>query len=474
MTSETMTMIGIQDIMKTPFIMMIGEFHTHHETTKGVMKLEVTQTQQILIIEMAGITKHAKALRNLLMMMALTTDYNKEYEFEKLMNKMKKLVDSGFLKNMFSSPFREKEAKEIELGIVKPQAFQLFLDFTNGVISVTDENIEEAMSVVDYLQVPKLEIHCLEHLSQRSELTLNDQFTLAENSHSEKLVRQIMNSINDSFVFNEVVPADLDSLSNNAKSIVLQKAFELLGHRKPSPPPMEHEETFEQRVNEILDQLEIQNHEGEVLADQCRLLRTHVTLEQFMSLKQLDRIGLGEINNDAEIRKLKDQRHSADALERNYFEAQIQVAKWKHLYTKIDNADLEANTFDKETALTLIIKILFLLPPIIDRSKRNNVGALELAVGNHPIDEIYRNDVARIENPQIVPNLENVPKWMKSIEYSSPSIQIGQWENVRFPDGIRQVSADANFTILDNFIRDIRNMYYDGLAQAEQQNENQN
>ncbi|CAL2052333.1 unnamed protein product [Caenorhabditis brenneri] len=386
-----------------------------------------------------------------------------------------KLVDSGFLKNMFSSPFREKEANEIKLGIVKPQAFQLFLDFTNGVISVTDENIEDAMSVVDYLHVPKLEAQCLEHLSQRSEWTLKDQFTLAENSHSEKLVRQIMNSINDSFVLNEVVPTDLDSLSNNAKSIVLHKVFELLGHRKPSPPPMEYEETFEQRVNGILDQVEIQNHEGQVLADQCRLLRTHVIVEQFMSLKQLDRIAPGEINNDAEIRKLKDQRHLAhDAQEQNYFEAQIQVAKYKALYTKIDNADLEANTFDKEAALPLITKVLFLLPPIINRSKGNNVGALELAVGNLPIEEIYRNGVARIGNPQIVPNLENVSEWMKRIESSSPSVQIGQWENVRFPVGIRQVSADANFTILDNFIRNIRNMYYDDLAQAEQQNENQN
>ncbi|EGT39990.1 hypothetical protein CAEBREN_07057 [Caenorhabditis brenneri] len=368
---------------------------------------------------------------------------------------------------MFSSPFREKEADEIKLGIVKPQAFQLFLNFANNAISVTDENIEEAMSVVDYLQVPKLETKCLEHLSQRSEWTLKEQFTLAENSHSGKLVRQVMNSINDSFVFNEVIPSDLDSLASNTKSIVLQKAFELLGHRKLSPPPMEYEETFEQRIDEILDQVEIQNHEGQVLADQCRLLKTHLIVEEFLSLKP-NGIRLDEVNN-AEMRELRNQRHLAhDALERNYFEAQIQVAKWKHLYTKIDDADPEGITFDKE----IVCDILLWFPPIINRNKRNNVGALELAVGNLPIDEIYRNGVARIGNLQLVPNLMNASQWMRRIEVSSPRVQNRQRENVRIPDGIRQIPAEANFTILDNFIKNIRTKYYDGLAQAEQQNEN--
>ncbi|CAL2052334.1 unnamed protein product [Caenorhabditis brenneri] len=381
-----------------------------------------------------------------------------------------KLVDSEFLRNMFSSPFREKETNEIKLGIVKPQAFQLFLDFTNGVISVTDENIEEAMSVLDYLQVPKLEIQCLEHLSQRSEWTLKDQFTLAENFHSEKLVRQVMNSINDSFVLNEVVPSDLDSLSNNTKSIVLRKAFQLLGHRKPSPPSIEHEETFEQRINEILDQVEIQNHEGQVLADQCKLLKTHLIVEEFLSLKP-NGIRLDEVNNDAEMRELRNLRHLAhDALERNYFEAQIQVAKWKHLYTKIDDADPEGIAFDKE----IVIDILLWFPPIINRNKRNNVGALELAVGNRPIDEIYRNGVARIGNLQLVPNLMNASQWMRTIEITTPRVENRQLENVQIPDGIRQIPAEANFTILDNFIRNIRTKYYIGLAQAEQPNENQN
>ncbi|EGT39523.1 hypothetical protein CAEBREN_05946 [Caenorhabditis brenneri] len=381
-----------------------------------------------------------------------------------------KLVDSEFLKNMFLSPFREKEANEIKLGVVKPHAFQLFLDFTNDAISVTDENIEEAMSVVDYLQVPKLETKCLEHLSQRSELTLKDQFTLAGNSHSEKLVRQIMNSINNSFVFNEVVPSDLDSLANNAKTIVLQKAFELLGHRKPSPPPMEYEETFEQRVNEILDQVEIQNHEGQVLADQCILLNTHLIVEEFLRLKP-NGIRLDEINNGAEIRELMNQRRSAhDAMERNYFEAQIQVAKWKHLYTKIDDADPEGIIFDKE----IICTALLWFPPIINRNKRNNVGALELAVGNLPIDEIYRNGVARIENQRLGPNVMNASQWMRRIEVSIPRVHNGQRENVQIPDGIRQIPAEANFTILENFIKNIRIKYYNGLRQAEQQNENQN
>ncbi|EGT43848.1 hypothetical protein CAEBREN_25900 [Caenorhabditis brenneri] len=316
------------------------------------------------------------------------------------------------------------------------------------------------MSVVDYLHVPKLEAQCLKHLSQRSEWTLKDQFTLAENSHSEKLVRQIMNSMNDSFVFNEVVPSDLDSLANNTKSIVLQKAFQLLGHRKPSPPPIEHEEIFEQRINEILEQVEIQNHEGQVLADQCRLLKTHSIVEEFLVLKP-NGIRLDEVNDSAEMRELMNQRHSAhNALERNYFEAQIQVAKWKHLYTKIDDADPEGINFDKE----IINDVLLWFPPIINRNKRNNLGALELAVGNLPIDAIYRNGVARIENQRLVPNLMNPFQWMRSIEISSPKVQNGQLENVQIPDGIRQVPAEANFKILDNFIRNIRCKYYDGLA----------
>ncbi|EGT45250.1 hypothetical protein CAEBREN_17902 [Caenorhabditis brenneri] len=73
--------------------------------------------------------------------------------------------------------------------------------------------------------------------------------------------------------------------SNNTKSIVLQKAFELLRHRKPSPPPKEHEETFEQWIDAILEQVGIQNHEGQVLADQCRWLETHLIVEEFLSLK---------------------------------------------------------------------------------------------------------------------------------------------------------------------------------------------
>ncbi|CAL2050982.1 unnamed protein product [Caenorhabditis brenneri] len=88
---------------------------------------------------------------------------------------------------------------------------------------------------------------------------------MAEASHFEKLMFQFRASIKDAYELDEVVPKDLKSFCDTTKNLVMQRSFELFGIREPPSPSLLEDQVFEHMVNQIIDQVEVQNHHGEVL-----------------------------------------------------------------------------------------------------------------------------------------------------------------------------------------------------------------
>ncbi|CAL2033890.1 unnamed protein product [Caenorhabditis brenneri] len=185
---------------------------------------------------------------------------------------------------MFFKEFSEKDKKEVEIGEVEPDVFQLFIDVVNGINSITDEYSEVALVAAIYLGSSTLEEKILKHLAEDSEISLKEQFKIAEDQKSYKLMIQVCASIKDAYELDEVVPKDLDSFCNRTKNLVLQRSFELLGIRRPPSPPLpeERDQLFEHMMNQIIDQVEVQNHHGQILVDQFELLLEHLCLEENM------------------------------------------------------------------------------------------------------------------------------------------------------------------------------------------------
>ncbi|EGT44410.1 hypothetical protein CAEBREN_15155 [Caenorhabditis brenneri] len=145
---------------------------------------------------------------------------------------------------------------------------------------------------------------------------------MAETHHSEKLMIQVCSSIKDAHELDEVVPKDLDSFCNTTKNIVMQRSFELLGIRKPQSPPLPEnpDRFFEHLLNQVIDQVEVQNHHGEVLKDQVHLLSEHVFIEKRFREKD----GAAEVifREDPLIKELLDQLKEAhEQGERNFIHA---------------------------------------------------------------------------------------------------------------------------------------------------------
>ncbi|EGT49669.1 hypothetical protein CAEBREN_16568 [Caenorhabditis brenneri] len=141
-----------------------------------------------------------------------------------------------------------------------------------------DFTVEKLLELADYLESATLEANCIHHLGQKTAFSLAHQFEMAETYHSNKLMIQVCASIKDAYELDEVIPKDLDSFCNTTKNIVMQRTFELLGIRKPRSAPLPElpDEVFELRMNQLIDQVEVQNHHGEVLADQAELLYNHM------------------------------------------------------------------------------------------------------------------------------------------------------------------------------------------------------
>ncbi|CAL2033892.1 unnamed protein product [Caenorhabditis brenneri] len=241
---------------------------------------------------------------------------------------------SMFFQSMFNSNFKETNKTEVELrGVVESELFDLFLKVIHGERVISDSTVEKLLELADYLESATLEASCMRHLATETVFSLKQQFQMAETHHSEKLMIQVCSSIKDAHELDEVVPKDLDSFCNTTKNIVMQRSFELLGIRKPQSPPLPEnpDRFFEHMLNQVIDQVEVQNHHGEVLKDQVHLLSEHVFIEKRFREKD----GAAEVifREDPLIKELLDQLKEAhEQGERNFIHAQIQVLKLKHLY----------------------------------------------------------------------------------------------------------------------------------------------
>ncbi|CAL2033897.1 unnamed protein product [Caenorhabditis brenneri] len=95
---------------------------------------------------------------------------------------------STYFERMFFSDFAEKDKEEVDIGEVEPDVFQLFIDSVNRIDSITDEYSEVALVAAIYLGSSTLEEKVLKHLAGKSEITLQEQFKMAEDHKSNKLM----------------------------------------------------------------------------------------------------------------------------------------------------------------------------------------------------------------------------------------------------------------------------------------------
>ncbi|CAL2033853.1 unnamed protein product [Caenorhabditis brenneri] len=392
---------------------------------------------------------------------------------------------SKYFEKMFNSGFSENGQKEVKLeGIATADGFKLFLDVTGGNNILTgkhmaimtstchsifsDECVEQALSLADYLESPVLEDKCIEFLSKESEYSKEEQFALGDKHNSLKLMAKICSGIKDSYELHEIVPVDINSLKSSTKTIVLQKSFELHGHRKPPAPPLsqQKEAVFEKMVDDFIDQAAVVNHHGRILAEQAFLLYEHVTMNDLMSeaprhIKEL-------IEQDSRIPILTSQLQKAEnQIEKNAIEAQIQVIHRKDCImglemSLVNNQDLREGL---ELFIDYLLETLKRFPYLINRGMRTeNIALRNYETGERTVDVQYRNITREFEERGLPEGeLLHQQSWLQSI--SDRNSQCVRQMNVRpgtlpVPDGLRQVPREINFGTLIEFVANVRQCFY--------------
>ncbi|CAL2033896.1 unnamed protein product [Caenorhabditis brenneri] len=370
---------------------------------------------------------------------------------------------SMYFRSMFNSNFEEKDKKEVELGgMVEPETFEMFLKVVHGEAVVNDDTVEKMLELADYLESATLEASCMRHLRQKTSCSLEKQFQMAETYHSEKLMIQVCASCTDAYELDEVVPKDLDSICNTTKNIVLQRSFELLGIRKPPSPPLpeEPDQVFEHMMNQIIDQVEFQNHHGEVLQDQIELLLEHVLLEGHMP--RFGDAAAQTIRDNHFIKELTDElRKAHEPEEVNFIQAQIMVLKFKDIYTAGEHPD---NLMVPVPASVCARLRDFAI--IINKNKRSH-RSYRVTLGDRKIDEAYRSiteSVIRYCQNQHIRYVTEHAGWIKRIndlnDYLSDTINERERIQRPMPDDIRHVSNRASFRAINGIVSNMRSYQY--------------
>ncbi|CAL2052151.1 unnamed protein product [Caenorhabditis brenneri] len=382
---------------------------------------------------------------------------------------------STYFQSMFFSNFVEKKnKKEIEIKGIVLEDFHVFLGAISGINRVTDENVENALAMSTFLGSSELEKMCMTHLAQGSKIPLKEQFHLAEKHCSENLMIQVCSSIKDAYELDEVVPKDLDSFCNKTKNIVLRRSFELLGIRKPPLPPQSEQpaKVFEDMMNEFLDQADIQNRHGTILADQAVLLKKHIIYEEY-----LDRIipeAKPLIQQDPRINELMEElRNTHSPAERNAVLAQILVVKTKNMYTrKCEKGESQDPTASLEK-----------LYRIIHRNKRDHSTPQPSVRGELLIDHMYRRTIETVKEKlaaEVALQNDGVePIWATKIceEYAELlpwREEVTQNTSDHISETFRGVSEEAQFHGLTRFVQIARESFYMGWMRREEDNWNQN
>ncbi|EGT39363.1 hypothetical protein CAEBREN_10793 [Caenorhabditis brenneri] len=375
---------------------------------------------------------------------------------------------------MFNSDFAEKDKKEIEIRGVDPEDFQLFLDAIHGVDSLSDKNVENALALASYLGSSELEKMCMSHLAQKSNIPLKEQFQLAENHNAENLMIQVCSFIKDAYELDEVVPKDLDSFRNTTKNIVLQRSFELLGIRKPPMPPQPEDTrlVFEDMMNELLDQAELQNHHGKILADQAGLLKDHLVLEEYLdrSLPQ----ARPRIQEDSRIHELMEElRNTHSPAERNAVRAQTMVVKLKHIYTTLTEMG-EGPEHPWRYTAPYNFGVLY---EIIIQNQRDHSKPHPSVRGNLPVDDKYREVIEIVRNrlpAEAALYTGTEPIWVTNISRAAEALipwQTGRTQNgrERIPNELREISGTSRFQGIVSFVMIAREIFFGSLARIEEQ-----
>ncbi|CAL2048279.1 unnamed protein product [Caenorhabditis brenneri] len=320
---------------------------------------------------------------------------------------------STYFQSMFFSNFAEKDKSKIELKGVSAEDFQLFLHAIVGVNSITDENIESGFALSSFLGSSELGKVCITHLAQGSRISLKEQFQLAEMHHSEELMIQVCSSIEDAYELDDVVPKDLNSFCNTTKNIVLQRSFELLGIRKPPLPPQSEEPVtiFGDIMHELLDQADVQNRHGMILADQATLVKNHIISEEILD-RELPQVR-PMIQQDPRVHELMEElRNSHSPAERNAVRAQIQVVKFKNIYTALSEIGETPEHLLRER-MSFCLGELY---RIILRNQRNHSESNPINRGELLVDQMYREIMQLVDaRPTEALNDGFEPIWVTKI-----------------------------------------------------------
>ncbi|CAL2052613.1 unnamed protein product [Caenorhabditis brenneri] len=340
-------------------------------------------------------------------------------------------------------------------------------------------NVEISKSDIT-LVVDGQEFHCLkENLSRNSTYFESMFFSNFAEKDQEKVELkdiQVCSSIQDAYELDEVVPKDLDSFCNATKNIVLQRSFELLGVRKsPLPPQPEHPElVFGEMMNEFVDQAELQNHHGMILADQAALIKGHIAYEEYIDRTLPEAKPM--IQQDPRIHELmEDLRNTHDAAERNAVRAQILIVKLKNIYTTLSGMGAasehplsEGILFNLESSYRIIL-----------RNQRNHFKSAPSVRGEKLIDQMYRRIMENVDDSlptEAVPlNNGTKPIWVTKIREESDQLLpyrtgISKKDSARISEGRREVSKEASFPGLVRFVQMARESFYMGWKRRKEDN----
>ncbi|EGT57749.1 hypothetical protein CAEBREN_10773 [Caenorhabditis brenneri] len=319
----------------------------------------------------------------------------------------------------------------------------------------------------------------MSHLAQGSEIPLKEQFKLAEKYCSENLMIQVCSSIKDAYELDEVVPKDLDSFCNKTKNIVLQRSFELLGIRKPSLPPQpeESEIVFEGLMGELLDQADLQNHHGMILADQAALLSNSLIFEEVLDREVPQ--AKPTILQDPRIHELMEElRDTHSPAERNAVRAQVLVVKYKNMYTTLIEMGAAPDHPLRESIMLMLDRLYI----IIHRNQRKRFKPQPSVRGELLIDQIYRRTIETVEgrlaNEAPQQNIGFEPIWLATINRTGQSLPWRPEVTLNIRQGIsnlfRKVSGEASFLGLNFFVQNAREWFYLNLIRKMQKNQVQN
>ncbi|EGT44322.1 hypothetical protein CAEBREN_14519 [Caenorhabditis brenneri] len=328
------------------------------------------------------------------------------------------------------------------------------------------------LELADYLESDSLEAKCIHHLGQQTFFSLKQQFQMAETYHSQQLMIQVCSSIKDAYELDETIPKELDSFCNTTKNIVLQRSFELLGIRKPPSPLLsgEPDQVFENRMNQIINQVEVQNHHGQILGDQIELLFEHLFLEE--NMPRFGDAVAQALRDNPLIKELTNElREAHEPEEVNFIQAQIMVLKCKDIYAAGQHPDdwmLPVPSSIRARLRDFAI--------IINRNKRSH-RSFRVTLGDRKIDEAYRSiteSAVRYCQRQHIRDVTEHASWIEKINGVNGYLfeTINQQDRVRrsLPDGIQHVSNRSNFRAISEFVSNVRSFHYSFLRVIQPEN----